>query len=73
MTFSEIESCSFHTISRLQTQIFPQTIEATTMKHSFYAPNAVNKRLNRKISAASNFGWVVAHGDSILKHRFEDR
>ncbi|KAG5889242.1 hypothetical protein JTB14_006378 [Gonioctena quinquepunctata] len=73
----EVGSCSYHTISRLHTQISPQQIQTTATKHSYIVPSY--KRLNRKLSTASNYGWVIPtyHGESLLMvrhgHGYNDR
>ncbi|XP_074030819.1 uncharacterized protein [Leptinotarsa decemlineata] len=71
----DAESCSYHTISRLHTQIFPQKIETTATRQSYYVPS-YTRRLNKKLSNASNFGWVIpTRGDSriVMRHGYNDR
>ncbi|XP_028142162.2 uncharacterized protein LOC114336022 [Diabrotica virgifera virgifera] len=64
------DSCSYQTISRLQ--VFPQKIEATTMRKSFFAQPC--RKLSRKMSNRSNFGWVIPRKDSsMFRHTYTDR
>ncbi|KAJ8983379.1 hypothetical protein NQ317_010472, partial [Molorchus minor] len=60
---------SYHSISHFQTAIFPQKLEPST-KQTFFVPY---KRVNKKASTTSNFGWVISQGDSLLKHSFNER
>ncbi|KAG5882727.1 hypothetical protein JTB14_004024 [Gonioctena quinquepunctata] len=72
----EVES-SYHTVSRLQTRIFPQKIGTTAIRNSYIAPS--HKKMDRKLSPASNFGWNIPtnRGESWLMvgpgHAYNDR
>ncbi|KAG5889228.1 hypothetical protein JTB14_006364 [Gonioctena quinquepunctata] len=73
----EVDTCSYHAISRLHTRIFPQRIETSAARQSCIVPS--HRKLNRKLSNASNFGWVIPtnHGESRLvvrhNHGYNDR
>ncbi|KAG5889240.1 hypothetical protein JTB14_006376 [Gonioctena quinquepunctata] len=65
----EVESYSYHKISRLDTQIFSQKFETTATRQSYIVPS--HKTLNKNLRTASNFGWIFpsTRGESRLMMR----
>ncbi|XP_060533614.1 uncharacterized protein LOC132706344 [Cylas formicarius] len=66
------ESCSYDSLVPLQPTLFQKKTESIDQKQILYMPFN-SKRLQRKISGASNFGWIISQGDSMLRNKFDDR
>ncbi|CAG9862313.1 unnamed protein product [Phyllotreta striolata] len=63
---------SLNSLSRIETQVFPQKIETTTTRQSYYAP--FSRRAARKASTRSNVGWLVPkRRSSMLNNPHLDR
>ncbi|VEN38315.1 unnamed protein product [Callosobruchus maculatus] len=62
-------------MARVETTLFPEKVETTTThRHSFTLPSAPYRRLNRRMSNTSNFGWVISRKtSSVYCGNYSDR
>nr|CAH7748260.1 unnamed protein product [Callosobruchus chinensis] len=59
------EECSYHSMARVHTAMFPEKIETTTThRQSLIVPSVPYRRLNRKMSNTSHFGWMISRKTS---------
>ncbi|VEN38313.1 unnamed protein product [Callosobruchus maculatus] len=74
-SIKELEGCSYHSMARVETTLFPEKVETTTThRHSFTLPSAPYRRLNRRMSNTSNFGWVISRKtSSVYCGNYSDR
>ncbi|CAH1963097.1 unnamed protein product [Acanthoscelides obtectus] len=74
-SIKELEPCSYHSIAKVETLVFPDMFESIAHRqHSYMIPPSPYKRLGRRTSNTSHFGWVISRNiSSVYGGTYSDR